>query len=184
MIEQGLKSKERGVQQNPVARSIRVGAGGSWPVFDEILDTAVIKQQSDVSCGPACGEMLLADRGLKITQDVIEKASYVPIDASDLAKVLNKLDRSHRWFGGMLQVSRGGDQELIRKLNNSGSWAAVMWEQWGSMGHLVVVDGRGNDGRLKMRDPWEGTCYTMEMVDFLAVWSRIGVYSVPIKAAV
>ena len=70
-----------------MVQSIRIGAGGSWPVFDETLDPRVVKQRSGVSCGPACGEMLFADRGVKIRQEAIEKASYVPIDAIDLAAV-------------------------------------------------------------------------------------------------
>lgn len=162
-----------------MAQSIRVGAGGSWPIFDETLDPRVVKQQSDVSCGPACGEMLFADRGVKIRQQAIEKVSYVPIDAIDLATVLNQLDPSptRGWFGGMLIISSGNDQELIKKLNQAGSWAAVMWEWNASMGHLVIVDGFNDQGRLLIRDPWDGTSYKMEIHDFLAVWSRIGLYS-------
>lgn len=40
------------------------GAGGNWQVIDEIADRAVVQQQDKLSCGPACGEMLLGDRGV------------------------------------------------------------------------------------------------------------------------
>lgn len=35
------------------------GAGGNWTVFDEVLDSNVIKQLTLTGCGAACGEMLL-----------------------------------------------------------------------------------------------------------------------------
>lgn len=50
-----------------------------------------------------------------------------------------------------------------------------MWERGASMGHLVIIDGFNNIGRLKVRDPWEGTSYTMEIKDFLEVWSGVAV---------
>ncbi len=157
---------------------LRIGAGGSWPVFDERQDPTVVKQQTNVSCGPACAQMLFADRGVKITQKRIEEASFVPIDAIDLASALNKLEPSQTrlWLGGTLVIP-GSDEELIRQLNQTGSWAAVLWERSASMGHLVVVNGLNDKGRIIIRDPWDGTMYTMEIKDFLSVWLRTGIYS-------
>lgn len=162
-----------------MALSIRIGAGGRWPVFDETLAPNVVKQQSKVSCGPACGEMLFRDRGVKITQEIIEQASYVPIEAQVLANVLNQLEPSYTrlWLGGAMHMSGVSDEDLVRELNKTGSWAAVMWERSASIGHLVVIDGFDDHGRLKIRDPWDGTSYTMQMTDFLQVWSGIGLYS-------
>ena len=41
-----------------------LGAGGRWPVIDEIVDPRVVRQQSNLSCGPANAEILLKDRGI------------------------------------------------------------------------------------------------------------------------
>jgi filamentous hemagglutinin len=122
--------------------------------------------------------MLFADRGVKITQQTIEEASFAPIDAIDLAAVLNKLEPSQTrlWLGGAFVVP-GSDKDLIRELNRSGSWAAVLWERRASIGHLVVVNGLNEKGRVIVRDPWDGTMYTMEIQDFLSVWLRTGIYS-------
>jgi len=46
----------------------QAGAGGNWPVIDEILDPSVIEQQGDLSCGIACGAMLLGDRKINSSQ--------------------------------------------------------------------------------------------------------------------
>ena len=162
-----------------MAQSLRVGAGGSWPVFDETLDLNVVKQQSNVSCGAACGEMLLADRGVKITQDVIENASYAPIDPIDLVIALNKLDPSHTriWKGGTIHAPNVPYESIIRGLNVTGSWSAAMWERGEPIAHLVVIDGFDESSRLKIRDPWEGTSYTMAIEDFLQVWMLIAIYA-------
>lgn len=166
-----------------MAQSLRIGAGGRWPVFDEKPSSEVVKQQSDVSCGPACGEMLFKDRGLHITQDVIEDASHVPIEVPDLAVVLNQLDpsNSRQWLGGGLIIPHLSDEKLIEELNKTGSWAAVMWEQSASIGHLVMIDGFNNNRQLIVRDPWDGTTYTMQMNDFLRIWSRLGLYATKIR---
>lgn len=161
-----------------MAFSIRIGAGGRWPVFDETLDPNVVKQQSQVSCGPACGEMLFRDRGIKITQDIIEQASFAPMEAKDLATVLNKLDPSNTrlWKGGGIVLPGASDELIIKTLNHLGSWAAILWEQGASMGHLVVIDGFDNYGRLMVRDPWEGTSYKMKLKEFLRVWAGTAIF--------
>ena len=166
-----------------MAQTLRVGAGGRWRVYNERFDPLVVKQQSDVSCGPACGEMLLADRGVEITQEIIEQASYAPIEVIDLAKTLNALDStvSRRWEGGGIYIPGASDESLVRTLNNTGSWSAVMWEQGARIGHLVIIDGFHSYGRLRVRDPWEGTSYTMDMKDFLEVWSGVAVYARSLK---
>jgi hypothetical protein len=40
------------------------GAGGNWRVIEEVFDPTVVQQQDNLSCGAACGEMLLKDRGV------------------------------------------------------------------------------------------------------------------------
>lgn len=166
-----------------MVQSLRIGAGGRWPVFDETPSSKVVKQQSNVSCGAACGEMLFKDRGLNITQDVIKEASYAPIEVQDLAVVLNQLDpsRTRQWLAGGLIIPHLSDEKLIEELNKTGSWGAVMWELGASIGHIVIIDGLNNDGRLTIRDPWDGTTYTMQMNDFLRVWSRLGLYATQVR---
>ncbi len=166
-----------------MAQTLRVGAGGRWQVYNERLDLFVVKQQSDVSCGAACGEMLFRDRGLEITQQIIEQASYAPIEVIDLARTLNALDSatSRQWEGGGIHIPGASDESLVRTLNNTGSWAAVMWERGTHIGHLVIIDGFDNYRRLKVRDPWQGTRYTMDIKDFLEVWSGFAVYARPLK---
>lgn len=51
----------------PQDEPVLFGAGGNWRVTDEVVDPKVVKQQDDLSCGPACAEMLLKDRGINIT---------------------------------------------------------------------------------------------------------------------
>lgn len=164
-----------------MVQMLRVGAGGRWRVYNEKFDPNVVKQQSKVSCGPACGEMLFRDQGVRMTQKIIEEASYAPIDAKELAKVLKTLDPSNSrgWEGGGVYIPGANDEDIVKVLNSTGSWAAQMW-QWGaSIGHLVVIDGFDHHGRLNIRDPWEGTSYKMELKDFFQVWQRIAVYSLP-----
>jgi len=55
-----------------VAQSLRIGAGGRWLVFDEKPESSVVKQQSNVSCGPACGEMLFQGQGTMMKVQVLE----------------------------------------------------------------------------------------------------------------
>lgn len=162
-----------------MALSIRIGAGGRWAVFDETLDPNVVKQQSKVSCAPACGEMLFRDRGIQISQDIIERASFAPISADYFARTLNALDpnKTRRWEGGFISLPGASDKQILDRLNKSGSWAAMMWERGASIGHLVIIDGFDNYGRLAVRDPWDETSYKMQLKDFLEVWSGVAVYA-------
>jgi filamentous hemagglutinin len=54
------------------------GAGGKWKTIEERKDATVVKQMSDVSCGAACGEMLLLDRGVSISQVFIAALTGIP----------------------------------------------------------------------------------------------------------
>lgn len=46
----------------------KAGAGGNWNVLDEIVDPNVVKQATPTSCGAACAEMMLKDRGIFSSQ--------------------------------------------------------------------------------------------------------------------
>ncbi|WP_297086533.1 papain-like cysteine protease family protein [Thermoleptolyngbya sp. C42_A2020_037] len=163
------------------AGTLRTGAGGSWRVFDERADRAVPKQFNDNACAAACGEMLLADRGISRSQRAIaELVGGVPITDADLGFVLDQLDQSRQWSGGEVRLPDGATtQQLVETLNSTGSWAAILWEPGSSIGHMVIVDGFDPDGRLLIRDPWgrsararAGSRYKMEVSEFERVWTE------------
>lgn len=102
----------------------QAGAGGNWPVIDEILDPEVVHQQNDLSCGSACGEMLLKKRGINnINQAMIANEIGVPVTCQDLAIVLNKFspEALQRWRGGPLIIPGATETELFDVLNTTGS---------------------------------------------------------------
>lgn len=156
------------------------GAGGCWPAIDEVLDPEVIQQQDKLSCGAACGEMLLKDCGITVTQAAIIAKTGLPITAMRLAEVMNSFDTSQppRWVGGPLGIRRATQADVFEVLNTTGSWIAMLWETGGKIGHMVVVDGVSEQGYVLIRDPWQATRYKMRQDDFLQYWSDYGVYRV------
>ena len=154
------------------------GSGGNWPVRDETFDPGVVLQQDQLSCGAACGEMLLRDCGINVTQAAIVATIGVPITSRRLAEVLNIFNpsTSPRWAGGPLAIKGATQEEVFDTLNTTGSWAAMLWETGSKIGHMIVVDGIDREGYVLIRDPWEGTRYTMKKSDFLQYWNDYGVY--------
>jgi len=154
------------------------GAGGRWPTINEIIDPKVVRQQSNLSCGPACAEMLLREWGITdVTQVTIENLTGVPTSASEVADALNELSPNslHCWQGGYLDTSTSlAAFNLL--LKNSKPWMAQMKEIGNRIAHMVVVDGVDETGLVLIRDPWEGSSYKMELDQFLEVWSRIAVF--------
>ena len=52
-------------------------AGGNWRIIEEIVDSEAVRQQDSLSCGAACGEILLKSKGItNITQSRIVRESY------------------------------------------------------------------------------------------------------------
>lgn len=154
-------------------------AGGSWRVIDEVFDSNVVLQQDNLSCAPACGEMLLKERGINdVTQAAIAAETGVPVDVRYLALALNKLAPSSIgvWCGGNFGVELAEMPTLLERLIAKGSWAAEMKEFGNPIAHLVVVDGFDEAGRLLILDPWNGTRYKMEKAEFLNYWNTRGVY--------
>lgn len=164
-----------GPQEEPPAL---FGAGGRWPVINEVTDPKVVRQQSNLSCGPACGEMLLREWGItNITQVAIENLSGAPTSAEEVADALGQLSPAslHRWQGGYLDISTSlAAFNLL--LKTSKPWMAQMKEIGNRIAHMVVVDGIDETGLVLVRDPWEGTSYKMELEQFLQVWSQIAVF--------
>lgn len=154
-------------------------AGGSWRILDEVFDSNVVRQQDSLSCAPACGEMLLKDRGInEVTQSVIAAETGVPVDIKYLAIVLNTLAPSKGgvWRGGNFAIDLAEMSNLLNRLIAKGSWAAEMKELGNPIAHLVVVDGFDETERVLIRDSWHGTRYKMEKEEFLNYWNTRGVY--------
>ena len=164
------------------------GSGGYWEVLEELADPTVIKQFNDDACAAACGEMLLIDRGCQsISQKGIARcAGGVPMEIATLALALNQLGNlPGRWIGAPIGIDGVTDEELLRVLMRTGSWAAGFWEDGAPIGHVVMVDGFDEWGRVLIRDPWglqrssmQGVRYKMIIDAFLDVWSRQAVYFV------
>ena len=136
------------------------GAGGNWQVIDEIADEAVVKQQDKLSCGPACGEMLLIDRGIcDVNQSLIAAEIGVPVSIEDLAAALNVLDANGArfWLGGTVCIPGATYSEIIDVLITTGSWAAILWQPLADLGHVVIVDGL--DDTRKNYDSRSLECY-------------------------
>lgn len=156
------------------------GSGGNWPVIDEIADANVVQQKDRVSCGTACGEMLLQDRAIyDVNQSIIADETGVPVSAEVLADALNHLDSSGArvWLGGTVSIPQATESEIIDVLISTGSWAAVLWEPLANLGHIVVVDGIDETGKILIRDPWDATRYKMERQEFLNYWNSQAIYS-------
>lgn len=159
------------------------GSGGNWPAIDEVFDPKVVQQQSQFSCGAACGQMLLKDCGIMITQANIIDRTGVPMTAMDLASIMNALESASfsRWMGGPLSIPSATRKDLIETLCKTGSWIAVLWEAEAKIGHMVIVDRVDEHQLLLIRDPWASTRYQMRIEDFLNYWTDYGVYRRPCK---
>jgi filamentous hemagglutinin len=174
--ERVAKEAAEGVSE----RQLRAGAGGNWPVINEIRDLRVVQQTDNLSCGAACGEMVLKDRGVQIPQNVIaQQGGGVPMSAGSLKDALNALDKSNveQWRGGFIDIPGASDQQIFATLSQTGSWVAILYEGPGAkLAHAVVVDGMDAAGRAMIRDPWNGTSYLMNSDDFLNVWTSQAVF--------
>lgn len=143
------------------------GAGGNWKTLDEKPDSRVIKQINDESCVAAVGQMLLTEAGIKIEQTEIISEIGSPAHSQRLADYLNRIDDSGEWRGGFVNV----DDEQLSVLNSTGIWGAIL-RQGSGYGHMVLVEGFDDEGRLKIKDPFEATSYKMETDDFLQLISE------------
>lgn len=154
------------------------GAGGSWRTIGETPDPDVVRQQDNLSCGAACGEMVLRDRGVRGDQSAVAvEAGGVPVFDKALARALQTLDPNpaRLWQGGPIAILGASRQAVVVALNQTGSWIAFMKELANPIGHTVVVDGLDAAGRVRVRDPWDGTRYTMTMSEFLRYWTDVAV---------
>lgn len=83
------------------------------------------EQQNRLSCGPACAETLLRERGINnITQAQIAALSGTPVSVPDLTRALNRLaeEGSIQWMGGYLDIPGTSSNELFEVLISTGTW--------------------------------------------------------------
>ncbi len=119
------------------------------------------KQLTRHSCGCACGQQLLAEKGVQVFQSNLTKGWYRGLTPRALAENLNRF--SFGWKGGYLEGTR---QELL-KLAERGRFIARLG---GNPGHFVVVDKVAHE-TVFLVDPATGIDRTMPVTEFLEVFS-------------
>ena len=145
----------------------RVGAGGNWKRIDEKFDASITKQTSGLSCVSAVGEMLLASRGIFLSQQEILDIIGEPASIGSLAEMLNEFDVSEggrQWHG--IFVDRRNLNAVLRVKD-----LAVILREVFEMGHAVLVNGKTKDGLIEIKDPFDQTTYQMTVKDFLEHWN-------------
>ncbi|MFB8796557.1 MAG: RHS repeat-associated core domain-containing protein [Microcoleus sp.] len=147
------------------------GTGGAWKGINEIRDPSVIQQLTTNACGPACAQMILRDLGVNVFQSqVAAEMGTVLSHPEILAMALTRLDNPGSLWRGV-----GVTEESINGLNNTGSWIAMM--KGSRVNHWIIVDGfDGSKKNLLIRDPWEGTKYTISFKNFLKYWTQYAVF--------
>lgn len=153
-----------------MSKTVRAGAGGNWQTINEVADSNVVRQSDPMNCGAACGQMLLREKGVFVSQDVIAEKAGAPSSAENLAAALNELDPGGTWFGS------GVTEQSFEGLNQTGSWAAMLFEAGARFGHWVNVVGVNRAGRLIVHDPADGTRYLMETHEFMSHWTLFSVF--------
>ncbi|HEY9705560.1 MAG TPA: papain-like cysteine protease family protein [Allocoleopsis sp.] len=152
-------------------------AGGKWQVINEKFDLRVVKQEDNLSCGAACGEMLLKEKGINnINQSMIAQRGGIPVDVATLANVLNffTTNLNGEWQGrGFIYGASYID--TVNWLTNRGIWAGELRELGKGIGHLIIIDGCDSQEKMLIRDPWHGTSYKMEKTEFINYWTLRGV---------
>ncbi len=145
----------------------KVGAGGFWKTISEKADFSVVKQLTPYSCVSAVGEMLLRERGISMTQQQIIDIIGESSTTESLAALLNKIDKprgNQKWHGTIVDI------DDLQKILEKVSFAAVLREG-STLGHLVLVEGFDQKRLLKIKDPWDGTSYRMNIREFFRVWN-------------
>jgi RHS repeat-associated protein len=148
------------------------GAGREWPTINEKKSKKVVSQVDEVACGYACGEMLLDMHGSsKLNQQELRKLNNgEPTSNPDsLSFVLNEHEPGV-WQGGWLDVTRENLDIMLKFAGKNGSWAATIRQPFDKISHFVVVDGFDKKGNLKIRDPWQGTAYSVTKDTFYNYW--------------
>lgn len=145
----------------------QTGAGGNWKRIDEQFDSSIVRQTSGLSCVSAVGEMLLKRRGIRLSQQEIIDIIGEPAHLGSLAELLNQADISEtgkEWHGVFVE------EEILETLLNLESLGVVLREPF-EIGHAVLVEGKTEEGLVKIKDPFDQTSYKMLWEDFLNHWN-------------
>lgn len=156
-----------------------------WAELDPQDDPRAVQQVEEVWCGAATGQMLLADRGIVVSQfDIVQRAGLTEAGIHDkgLAQALQMLDGTGRyeWQAGSPVLAGVHEEEaLFHALSAYGSWGAIILTR-GRFLHMVVVDGLDEQGRVIIRDPAQGKRYHIAFGEFFyEFWTLIAVWAVP-----
>ena len=148
----------------------KVETFGSWPRSNvEVNKDLVIKQLDQVSCGQACGAMMLRDRGVNVKPVEIGEglsSFQVNVPGNLLSQIVN-IAPNIKWSSGHAIYFEKALNVLLRK--GSGSWIAEM--RGSVVNHAVVVNGVDINGFMKILDPWDSTTYTMTRSEFMKYWT-------------
>ena len=173
--------------------NVPAGSGINWPVLDQVVNGTVQAQLDSAACGPACLAIVLADKGIKITQEELLRRTRAKIGdelkskritASTIFKVLTEVDPDGGWRGGRElkdHILRGRSaRQIIDFLGQRGSWIAQVGV------HFVVVEGFDASGHLLIRDPWyepglsrginSGSSYRVSLRTFVQEWHAVAIY--------
>lgn len=133
-------------------------------------EKCLVRQATDDGCGPACGEMLLRDRGFDVDQGTIADGLPLPATAEHLAARMRALS-TIPWIGAFISIENGASWDFVAALTaEQVSWAALL-EPGGfrATGHWVVVDDVSIEGIVTLRDP-RGEVVLQPMEEFLVLW--------------
>jgi len=166
------------------ANGIHTGAaGGDWLHSEDTPDGAAVTQIYGQSCVSACGEMLLASHGFPAAEGAQERLvaklgganEADRVDFNDLVPALADETGANAlgaFFGGRLKIPEEQRASAIDYFCGTGPWAAELKSS--RTFHAVIVDGADSRGNLRIRDPFEGTSYTMVTEEFLKHWWNNG----------
>ncbi len=141
-----------------------------WTQVPRLDAAPIVVQRDPDGCGIACAVMLLRDRGIASSLEMVEQGLAGPSRPADIAERLQELS-GMSWRGGSLAAELVVTLQLVDVLTQlHGTWAALL-EPHGrvQIGHWVVIDGIARDGFVLVRDP-RGTAYGLPLVEFAQLW--------------
>ena len=178
-MTRGVPCMQHALQCYPLMeRALRVSSG-FWEMIDARRDPSVIQQLHPVSCGPACGAMLLRSQGIVVAQSAVALAqgSVLTHDTARLAEAMNMLAGAQGWLGAFIDVFTH-PRQTFTALMAHGPFATTLYAFGMPVSHMVVVDGLNSTGRMVIRDPAHGTRYLMLWEEFTRVWEGQTVWRV------
>lgn len=133
----------------------------------------IVRQSSEILCGPACAEMLFYDRGFLIGQALIAQGLNCPVMGEHLASRMDQLSPL-RWDGGSLPI-KPTEREIfavLKKQCDNGSWMSLLeFDADDRIGHWVVVDAVSRT-LVAVRDPAASAFY-IPLHEFTRYWNSV-----------